>query len=231
MKKYWVVCVCFLLALSFMTGCKPEPPPPPPEDLPPPPPSPEEHYNTMKGSMGQLFSDGGITPEEGAALVGAFNGTKMQMAASDNGRIALGMIQRDIEDTMKRSREASRWNKVKVCCELYKILQPGSDRYAKLERDAELMMARPQVLVTGFVRSGNDIYAFIETTNPQTKEKTTFKIREGEEFYQPAMLGSQPNATNLLRLVRIIGDQQAVELEYKPVNFLWEAPGPRARQG
>lgn len=231
-KHLLVGLVCMLLLLAAAPGCTPEPPPPPPPETPPPPPepTPEQHHATMKGNLSALFAEGGMGPDVAAALVASFNGMKMQMSATDNGRAALGMIQRDIEDGIRSFRQQNRWVKVKACCELYKILQPGSDRYAKAERDAELMMARPTVVVTGFMKSGSEIYSFLSVTNPETQQEETFKIREGEEFYRPAKVGSQENDQDLLRLVRIIGDQQSVELEYKPVNFLWECPGPRKRQ-
>jgi len=130
---------------------------------------------------------------------------------------------------MKKAREAGRWRKVKVLCEVYKLIQPGSDRYAKLERDAELMLARPEVQVTGFVQTGAELYAFMEVKEPVTGVKETFKVREGEEFYRPEKIGSQPNNVEVLRLVRIIGNQQEVEIEYKLANFLWKVPGPRTR--
>ena len=232
-KKLPVVLLCALALFAAFPGCTPEPPPPPPEPAAPPPPpepSPEQHYATIKGNLSTLFAEGGMGRDAVDAVVASFSGVKMQMSATENGRAALGMIQRDIEDGIRSFRQDNRWVKVKACCQLYKVLQPESDRYAKAERDAELMIARPAVLVTGFMKSGSEIYTFLEVTNPETKEIETFKIREGEEFYRPAKIGSEENEQDLLRLVRIIGDQQSVELEYKPVNFLWECPGPRKRQ-
>jgi hypothetical protein len=84
-------------------------------------------------------------------------------------------------------------------------------------------------MVTGFVQTGGEVYTFLEVTDPESSAKETFKVREGEEFYRPAKIGSVPNNSEVLRLVRIIGNQQEVEIEYKLANFLWKVPGPRTR--
>jgi len=230
-KKCLIVCLV-LLAVLAVTACQPPPPPPPPTPPPPPEPTPEQHADNARKAMGPLLGDAPLPPGGQAALdalVATFSGTKAQLSATENGRGGLAIIQREIEDTIKKMRDAGRWRKVKVLCDVYKVLQPSSDRYAKLSRDAELMMAKPDVLSTGFVQTGGDLYAFLEVKDSTTGAKETFKVREGEEFYRPDKLGSQPNSSELLRLVRIIGNQQEVEIEYKPANFVWKVPGPRTR--
>ncbi len=231
MRKKWLVLCVLILVLLAVNACTPPPPPPPPTPPPPPPPTPEEEAAKARTALGSLLADAPLTGDRAAdaALVSSFNGVKSQLSATENGRQGLTIVQREIEDAMKKFRETGRWRKVKVLCEIYKIIQPGSDRYAKLERSAELMMARPQVMVTGFVQTGGDVYTFLEVTDPESGAKETFKVREGEEFYRPAKIGSLPNNSEALRLVRIIGNQQEVEIEYKLANFLWKVPGPRTR--
>lgn len=231
MQKKWLILCVVLLALFTVNACTPPPPPPPPAPPPPPPPTPEEEAAKARTALGALLVDGPLTgdPAAAASLAMSFSGVKSQLSATENGRAGLAIIQREVEDSMKKSREASRWRKVKLLCEVYKVIQPGSDRYAKLERDAEMMMARPEVVVTGFVQTGGEIYAFLEVKDPISGAKETFKVREGEEFYHPDKIGSQPNSSEVLRLVRIIGNQQEVEIEYKVANFLWKVPGPRTR--
>lgn len=227
MPKKWLILCVILLALVTVTACQPPPPPPPPTPPPPPEPTADELAAKARSALGSLLTDAPMAGDLGVAA--SFGGTKSQLSATENGRAALGMVQRDVEDAMKKSRDASRWRKVKALCEVYKILQPASDRYVKLERDAELMMARPVVVVTGFVQTGGELYAFLEVKDPVTSAKQTFKVREGEEFYRPEKIGSQPNNSELLRLVRVIGNQQEVEIEYKPANYVWKIPGPRTR--
>ncbi len=229
-KKYLIVCLV-LLILATVTACQPAPPPPPPTPPPPPEPTPDEHAAKARTALGPLLNDAPLPGDAAAceALIASFGAMKAQLSATENGRGGLAIIQREAEDNMKKMRDAQRWRKVKFLCGLYKVLQPGSDRYAKVERDAEMMMARPNVLVTGFVQTGGEIYAFMEVKDPVSGAKETFKVREGEEFYRPAKIGSQPNSSEVLRLVRIIGNQQEVEIEYKPANFLWKVPGPRTR--
>ncbi len=229
-KKYLAVCLV-LLVLVAVTACQPPPPPPPPTPPPPPEPTPDQHADNARKTLGPLLGDAPLPPGQAAldSLVSGFGGIKAQLSATENGRGGLAIIQRDIEDTIKKMRDAGRWRKVKVLCDVYKVLQPASDRYVKLSRDAEMMMAKPDVLVTGFVHTGGDLYAFMEVKDPITGSKETFKVREGEEFYRPAKIGAMPNSSELLRLVRIIGNQQEIEIEYKPANFLWKVPGPRTR--
>ena len=227
-KKMTALCLV-LLVLVAVTACQPAPPPPPPTPPPPPPPTPEEHAAKLRTVLGTVLADAPLGPGDPSSIVSSFNGAKAPMTATEEGRGGLAIIQREVEDAMKKAREAGRWRKVKVLCEIYKSIQPGSDRYAKMERDAELMMAKPDVLVTGFVQTGADLYAFLEVKDPITGAKDTFKVREGEEFYRPEKIGSQPNTAEVLRLVRIIGNQQEIEIEYKLANYLWKVPGPRTR--
>jgi len=98
---------------------------------------------------------------------------------------------------------------------LYQVVEPGSDRFKKIEERADLMLARPDVHVRGFVQVENELYAFLEVLNLKTREVTTHKVREGEEFY------------DVLRLIRIVGNQQAVEILYIPANDTWTVQGPR----
>ncbi len=230
-NKCLVICL-ILLAMVAVTACQPPPPPPPPTPPPPPEPTPDQHAENARKALGPLLGESPLPPGGQSALdplVSAFSGVKGQLSATENGRGGLAIIQREVEDTIKKMRDQARWRKVRVLCDVYKVLQPGSDRYAKLERDAELMMAKPEVVSTGFVQTGADLYAFLEVSDPINGGKETFKVREGEEFYRPAKLGNQPNSSEVLRMVRIIGNQQEVEIEYKPANFLWQIPGPRTR--
>ncbi len=230
MPKKWLILCVLMLALVAVTACQ-QPPPPPTTPPPPPPPTPEEHAAKVRSTLGPVLADGPLTgdPSTFVTMISSFSGMKAQLSATEEGRGGLAIIQRELEDALKKSRDASRWRKVKVLCELYKVLQPGSDRYAKLGRDADLMIARPEVLVTGFVQTNGEVYAFMEVKDPITGTKQTFKVREGEEFYRPEKIGSVPNTSEVLRLVRIIGNQQEVEIEYKLANFLWKVPGPRTR--
>ncbi len=140
-------------------------------------------------------------------------GEKGRLTATENGRQALMMVQRDIEEWIKCARNEDRYRWVKEAIQLYKALEPGSECYASLERRADLMLARPNVSVKGFFEIDGDLYAFLSCKEAESGEVTQYRVREGEEFHE------------VLRLIRIIGDKQAVELLYIPANDTWVVQG------
>jgi len=221
-----------LVVLGLLAACsQPAPPPPPPQNQPPPEPTPEQQYGEIKTSLSPLFNEGPMDLSMIPSLVSTAGTIKASKSVTENGRQALNMLIRDVEECIRKNKEANKWRKVKAGCLVFEALQPGSDRYAKTKQEADLMLARPNVEVTGIMESGNDTFIFLTTTDNLTGEKKTYKVREGEEFYAPAKVGDAPNTQNLLRVVRIIGNKQAVEIEYKLVNYVWQVEGPRARQG
>lgn len=221
-----------LVVVGVLGACsQPPSPPPPPQNQPPPEPTPEQQYGEIKSSLSPLFNPGPIDMNIIPSMVGTAGTIRASKSVTENGRLALNMLIRDVEDSIRENKNANRWRKVKAGCLIFEALQPGSDRYAKTKKDADLMLARPRVEVTGFMESGNDLFVFLATTNNLTGERKTFKVREGEEFYAPPKVGDEPNTQNLLRVVRIVGNKQAVELEYKPMKYEWQVKGPRARQG
>ncbi len=101
-------------------------------------------------------------------------------------------------------------------------------KYARLKERAELMMARPKVDVSGFLEADkNNLYVFLTVTDPITNKTESFKVREGEEFYEPIDPNTKQKKSAILRLVRIIGDQQSVEILYIPASDTWVVPGPK----
>ena len=212
-----LIILSLVLTLTVLgAGCKEEPPPPPKEEKEPEP-TPQEIYNQIKGKLGayyQAFQQKGAIPQDTEQAVSALKSAKMTHTATENGRQALSMVQRDIEKMVKWARDEERYRWVKEAIKLYKVLEPGSERYKSLERRADLMLARPKVSVKGFFELNGDLYAFLQTTDPESGEVNQHKIREGEEFAE------------VLRLIRIIGDSQAVELLYIPANDTWVVKGP-----
>lgn len=82
--------------------------------------------------------------------------------------------------------------------------RPDSQVYTSLRRRADLMMARPVVVCTGFATIGSeDLLTFLEITDPKSKKTDTFRIREGEEFYPGA------DGKSLLKLIRVVGAQSS----------------------
>lgn len=219
MKKKVTLVVLFCLALFLVAACKPEPPPPPPQPEVPPEPTPEEYYQQLRSVMGNMVMSG--TPAQDDSLIPGvldqLRGRKTQLSGTENGRTALGMITRDIEASIKVSREEERWRKLSALCRAYMIFEPDNTRFEKTREYADLMIKRPVLTVTGFMELDNELYVFIDLFDPTDGKITAYRVREGEEFHK------------VLRLVKIIGNQQSVEVEYLPLNYSWECIGPKKR--
>ncbi len=229
----------FSLALVVLvSGCSEPPPPPEPENLPPPEPSVDQIYGELKGTIAPFYEPfktrGWISPKNQTEVVTKLKSLKAKYTAMQNGRAALGRFEGDVQALIKRTRDEERWRLLIGCLKLFEVLRPGSlsdpaERYSKLMARAELMMQRPHVAVRGFFDIEGEMYAFLDVTHRTTKEVESHRVREGEEFYaQVDPVTGQPGPA-ILRLVRIIGDRQAVELLYIPVNDTWELLGPKER--
>lgn len=205
-------------ALVFLPACTPEPEPEP-EDEPPPEPTPEEYRQQLRGVIGTLTMPGVPAPPDPTIqdILNQVQSRRMQLAATENGRRAIQLITQDVDEAIRTARSEEEWRKVKALCMLFMALQPGNERYASLMERAEIMMNRPQITVTGFVEVDGELYAFMDLFDPKTGTTTNYRRREGEEFH------------DVMRLVRIVGNQQAIEVEYLPVRYIWTVPGPRYR--
>lgn len=216
-KVTLVVFVC--LALILIAACKPAPPPPPPTPPPPPEPTPEEYHQQLRGLMGNLLMSGIQAPDDALIpdLLSQLQAKKLQLTATENGRQSLNLITRDVEESIKVAREEERWRKISALCRVYQVFQPENTRFEKAREYADLMIKRPILVVTGFMELDNELYVFIDLFDPTTGKTTAYRVREGEEFH------------TTMRLVKIIGNQQSIEVEYLPLNYSWECVGPKKR--
>lgn len=219
MKRKVALAVVLCLALFLVAACKPEPPPPPPQPEVPPEPTPEEYHQQLRSIMGNLLVSG-IPAQHDSLVPGILNelqARKTQLGATENGRASLGMITRDIEESIKVAREEERWRKLSALCRAYLVFQPDNTRFEKTREYADLMVKRPVLTVTGFMELDNELYVFIDLFDPTDGVTTAYRVREGEEFHK------------VLRLVKIIGNQQSIEVEYLPLSYSWICIGPKKR--
>ena len=215
-KKLWVL-LC--LSLVLIAACAPEPPPPPPEPEIPPEPSPEEYRQQLRGIMGPMVQSG-VAAQPDTMVPGILDqlqGRKLQLMATENGRTAIQMITRDIEENIRVAREEERWRKISALCRAFRVFQPDNTRYEKQREYADLMVTRPNLMVTGFMELDNELYVFIDLFDPTDGKTTAYRVREGEEFH------------GNMRLVRIIGNQHSVEVEFLPLHYTWICVGPKKR--
>ena len=221
--KFNTAIIMMLIGLSVMlVACQkpePEPEPAPKENLPPPEPTPDVYHGQLKGVLGTLLIPGTAPPPDSMiqGIINQIQSRRGQLTMTENGQTAIGMITRDVDDAIRISKDEESWTKVKALCMIYAALQPGNERYSSTQEQATIMMNRPQITITGFVELDGELYAFMDLFDPKTGETTQYRRREGEEFH------------DVMRIVRIVGNQQSVEVEYLPARYIWTVPGPRER--
>jgi hypothetical protein len=204
-------------------------PPPPAQPQAPPEPTAQEIRGELRNSIQPLMQASGPQAELPPAVrneaVSAFNQVRAKHSAGVNAQEAFEQFTTEVESLISTARTNEAWGAVKGGIEVYKSLSPGSDRYTNLEQRADIMLARPSVRVGGFFGTGDATEIFMEVTDPQLQRQTqTYRVREGEEFHEkPTEQGPRP----VLRVVRIIGNNAAVEIEYMPIQDTWTVQGPR----
>ncbi|MCX8065048.1 MAG: hypothetical protein N3G21_07735 [Candidatus Hydrogenedentes bacterium] len=219
-----------------LSRAKPAPPPPPPQQEPPPP-SPEQIMSELRSALQPLSNavntNTGLPPNQHEGILNNLRSVKAKYSSIENGKIAIGKVALEIDELIKKARDIQRWGLVKLGIMAYDVLRPGATspdgKYARLLERANLMIARPKVEVNGFLQAENDIYIFLTVTDVTTQKTENFKVREGEEFYEPVDPQNKTKKSPQLRVVRVIGDQQSVELLYIPANETWIVPGPKTK--
>ncbi len=236
-KNFFYCFLLFTIAILIFSsmGCaKPAPPPPPPSQEPPPP-SPEQIQAEMRSAIQPLIdavNNNTMLPRpQQDTVVNNLRGIKAKYSAIENGKTAISRFAPEIDEIIRKARDNQRWGLVLTGINLYDVLRPGATapdgKYARLKERAELMLARPRVEVNGFLEADNDLYVFLTVTDTTTNKTESFKVREGEEFYEAIDPRTKEKVPAILRVVRVIGDQQSVEILYIPANDTWVVPGPK----
>ena len=222
--KYGIITIIllFIVLPVMFTACQkpePEPEPEPVQEAPPPEPTPDVYQGQVKSLLGTLIIPGTPAPDDNMiqGIISQVQSKRSQLVLTENGIQGIALVTRDVDEGIRVAKEEERWKKVKALCMIYAALQPGNERYSSLLEQATTMMNRPQITVTGFVELDGELYAFLDLFDPKTGETTSYRRREGEEFH------------DVMRIVRIVGNQQSVEVEYLPARFVWTIPGPRER--
>lgn len=218
----------FLVLSVVMMSCEKEPPPPAQPQAPPEP-TAQELRNELRTALSGLNQASGPEAYMAAsgkdAAVNAFNQAKAKVSPRLNGAEALRLVAADVDNLISTARKNEAWMAAKGGIEIFKSLNPGSDRYSNLEQRVDIMLARPRVEVTGFVNAGNATEIFVRVTDEQpVVQVQNYSVREGEEFHdKDTGNGLRP----ILKIVRIIGNNQEVEIEYIPIEDTWRVPGPK----
>ncbi len=213
-----------MIALVFLAGCG-EKEPEVPEPVPPPPKTVQEIYGDYKTALQPLIAGAtnGFPVDAKGPVISQFRTARSQYAQEMNEPEALDKISKDVAGAVKQAQQSETWYALDGLLDVHKVLNPTSQRYDTVRRRCDLMLARPWVKVTGFAEiDPGDLITFLDVMNPSTREIQSLKVREGEEFYPDA------EGKSILRLVKVVGAQSAVELEYLRLpGETWEIPGPK----
>ena len=106
-------------------------------------------------------------------------------------------------DIAKSAAESERYKLVLACIDAIELLNMESRLLERLGARADTILARPVVRVRGFLddHEKGDTYVFLELLDRRNGTVERYEARPGDEF-------------NNLRLIRIIGRNKAVLLEY-----------------
>ncbi len=222
LRRGWPAILLVVLCLAI-AGCSEPPPPEPDEPPPPPPPTPEELAGKAIADLGL---DGPI-PKPGSRLnkqagdkfKTLVQQTKTRLSGSQDGKRALQIVSRKLDQRIRALADAGLSEHVLAHVEAHKILNPGSTKWDTTEELAMAELTKPQVNIIGFLYDGTtgQNKAILEFYLPIRKETHEHQVRVGEEFYG-------------LELVRIIGNNQGVTLEYRETGQTFDVLTKSARQ-
>lgn len=217
-----------MIALVALVGCTKEEPPAEAVPVEVPPKTTEAIFGEYNAALQPLFL--AATPGSGFAfgmadpIISAFSMAKGQNSVPKeiNEPAASAQIEQQVANHITKARDAEEWFALDGLLRVHAQLNPSSQRYQQLRRKTDLMMERPLVKCTGFAEiDGGDLMAFLDVMDPKTFKITSVRVREGEEFYPDA------EGKTTLRLVRVIGAQSGLEMEYMRVpGETWEITGP-----
>ncbi|MBL7647462.1 MAG: hypothetical protein JNK74_14850 [Candidatus Hydrogenedentes bacterium] len=220
-----------MLSILALAGCAKEEAPPEAVPVEVPPKTVSEIVGEYSAALQPLFAgaQAGSGFAYGAAdpIISQFTTLRSQNSNPKeiNEPAASAQIEEQVANHVKIAKDAEEWYALDGLLKLHATLNPTSQRYQPLRRKTDLMMERPLVKCTGFATiDKDDLMAFLDVMDPKTSQITSVRVREGEEFYPDA------EGKSILRLVKVIGAQSGLELEYMRLpGETWEIPGPENR--
>lgn len=196
-----------ILLLLACSGCKDmlrkEPPPPPPTG----PQSKEEvlaAVNPIIAPLRTTISGGPVISEtERYTMMTGLRDAIMQYGSTEFGRQAFRDLAYEVQDIAKQASAIEKYRLVLICVDVTELLSVESHLLKRLGQKADVMLDKPKVQVKGFIDDieKKQTYIFIEIINHRKGTLERMEAREGDEF-------------NDLRVVRILGRNQAVLFEY-----------------
>ena len=194
MKRFAVLAVLCLVALS---ACKKDPPPPP-TPPPPPPPTAEALEQRVMEKVEPLIS---ADAQSGKAMTETLSKEVASLKTEQNGASAQKRLQNQFIEKLKAAHQEEKWDLVVNLCDAVDILDPGNTRTSRYRDRAMDEKNRPVVTMKGIMEIEGVTNVFLEIYLPTTSTTVSKQVREGEEFEG-------------LILEKIIGNNQGVRLKY-----------------
>lgn len=159
----------------------------------------------------------GLAQETRDTVCNALRDAQLQYGAFPQGQEVFRELGYEIVDIAKRARDQERWRLVEACVDAHEILNLENAMITRLDARAQEMLARPTVVVKGFLddRAKNTINIFIQVIDRATGKRKSMTVREGDEFGD-------------LKVINIVGANKSVRFEYKKIpGLVFEVEGPK----
>jgi hypothetical protein len=192
----------------------------------PPPPEPPTAAQIVQEivNAGQLDSpipaEGTVIPADAAAQYkGIFQQQKSKHQNTPEGKEALNIVTRKVEKRIRQMEMAKAWEPLLLLTQVYDILVPGSQKFARQTNLAVAELQKPQITIKGIVRDGTTgiKIALLDLYLPSEKETVNDRIRVGEEKYG-------------VKLQEVIGNDQGLLFEYRKTGETFEVLTAKASQ-
>ncbi|MBP9004477.1 MAG: hypothetical protein KBH78_12735 [Candidatus Hydrogenedentes bacterium] len=202
-----------LVTGTLIAACAPPPPPPPPPEATGPK-TAEEVYALVSPviqplRMAASSQNVTISAADRDLLINQLGQAVAQYGETDFGRQAFARLAGEIADLALEFSRQECYRATLVCLDAHNVLNMSSALLNRLGERAQKMLSQPAVRARGFLedKQNGDLYAFLELLDRKTGIIKTIQLREGEE-------------SNGIRLLKIIGRNRAVRIEYLQIPGL-----------
>lgn len=202
--------------LLVLSACEVPPPPNADPNAKPIPKTKEEVLTELRPLLAPyrsiLASPGasGITDAQRTATLEAIRVAQQDYGAQEYAQDAMRELGVEIAELALEAKDQERWRLVEALIDVHEVMNLNSYLLTSLDRRAEVILARPKVKVKGFMEDAarKEWSVFMEVTNRDSKKVEKVVATEGDVFHN-------------LKLREIIGNNNAVELEYLRIPGLF----------
>lgn len=200
--------VTVALLLVALTACNVPPPPAAPGAKPIP-----KDKEAVLAEMRPLLSPyrailanptgPGLPDSQRADTLAAIRTAQAEYGQEEYAQAAMRELGQEIAALAIQAKDQERWRLVEALIDVYEVLNLQSYLLDSLDRRAELILAKPKVVVKGFMEDGKtgQWSVFMEVTDRNAKKSEKVVKQVGDVF-------------NNLKLREIVGDNNAIKLEY-----------------